>query len=566
MSVESFRVEKMPSDINLRLIAKHDTSLASVLQFIAAVTGSDAVKDLFEAVYVKHFQCIRFLEFRIRDALHMLYPIHCYISSLDAEIRASYDSKQFDKLLDKVNQVYEPHYSSPGQVMNIVRDVALYVYIALRGLDICAAETETLAMSTMDNYKLFKLITETFMSPDKLVPVDILIHRTAGLYDAETGEQRVMVSFPMGGIMFFEHRFTVLYNLYAMFMLNNEIKDATPVHDMLAIKGALSSTLSWQGGGVVERCRGAETLLRVAPDSAGLPSNPLSKCPFCKTFDSRVYSPVCHHVIGCTMCTRNVTKKECQLCKEPLNKVKVFLLIPELGGVRDEEHIDARHLCERLVPGVQLGEPVYKNVASMKLDVESVTMVARYLALVTNKREDAIINRAQLYFATNCTVRRDGDEATWWRALWMDTMPKHGLGIAVESGHSEIRGIAESTQVYDSDEDSEDSDLDDVIDYASYSLDDIVCVPVTSVGRATLTPINEYIKAHPEHTINEVLSLVKIDKVYKTTDSCVVCMDSGDLVVMSSCKHQVSCLNCSLKNGNRCPVCRSLDNTLLQIV
>lgn len=544
----------MPKGLGLRNRQSTNISINSVTSFIVKMVNRDNVEEFVAKVCTKHFTLISFLDFRIRDALHMIFPICRYIDTHGPTAETA-----LADILSMMDRVYQPDYNTPSGTIRIVREAAIHVYFTVMNIDVCSIEAEKLLGETMDDCVLFNLIVEHFM---ETVPPGIVKHGKAGLFDVQSGVQVIAPSLPTESMFGNESRFTVLYSLFAMFMQREDQQEITPIHDMIALRGAMRSTISWRDGRVVERCRDAETLLRMAPDSDGVPCNPLQKCQFCDTFDAKVYSPECNHIVGCTVCLRNMTNKECSFCGASLCKVKVFMLIPSLGGMRDEEYIDAKHLCDRLVPGCALSETVYNNIASMKLDTESVIMAARYLARVTNKSENVIVNRATLYFSTNCTLRRDGDDSAWWRIVWYNNMYSYKFGTI------DANNTVEQT-VYSEDDSSEDENSSDEENgfVGDIRLGEEVVISTTiNTGRATLTPIHEYVLKYPNHTVDEILSLVKIDKVYNTSESCVVCMDNTDLVLMSRCKHQVSCMKCSLMNGYRCPMCRSEGNVILQMV
>lgn len=56
-----------------------------------------------------------------------------------------------------------------------------------------------------------------------------------------------------------------------------------------------------------------------------------------------------------------------------------------------------------------------------------------------------------------------------------------------------------------------------------------------------------------------VTATVKPEHVYDSGDeTCVICMDAPKTVVFAPCGHYCSCVSCSTKLDNKCPMCRSV--------
>ena len=75
-----------------------------------------------------------------------------------------------------------------------------------------------------------------------------------------------------------------------------------------------------------------------------------------------------------------------------------------------------------------------------------------------------------------------------------------------------------------------------------------------------------YIKIVEEDSIEFSSTISKIFEDTAVTD-CMICMDREKVIVFAQCGHYICCLECSetlFKTTQKCPVCRSLINSLVK--
>ena len=72
---------------------------------------------------------------------------------------------------------------------------------------------------------------------------------------------------------------------------------------------------------------------------------------------------------------------------------------------------------------------------------------------------------------------------------------------------------------------------------------------------------HEIIEYSSDFEDNEIETINDI-KTYKT-DECVICMENKSYVLYCDCGHICICEECiKIKRFNRCPICKTLNNTL----
>lgn len=232
-------------------------------------------------------------------------------------------------------------------------------------------------------------------------------------------------------------------------------------------------------------------------------------CSICSNDTCDVYSPACNHFACCETCAYGCPEpgKECSICGTPIPKI-VFLIDTVAPALfRDAERRPTMPCkeAEDVIELVNAGDSAFPDSV-------------RRNALALHEAGDTDRLLSYIY-------RLMGKEQQQHRYL-----------------------LAAS--------------LEDKDDECALQNDAPTVLP------ATLGDIMDFVIENPDHTVEQVIDMVTIDRVYDVLDNeCISCMEEDrELLVMSRCGHRIMCLECSLNNGPRCPMCRSEGNNLLSIV